>query len=164
MQKLFRNVLVPYDFSRHATRALGVAAELAGAHEGRLLVVHVVPRIAQLVGIPPGAFPPAEVTAELVQEQQRRRESRVTRTVLKRTPVECRVVVGDPVHTILAATRGMSSVVMGTLGLTGVARFVIGSVAERVVRHSPIPVLTMRAGARLRPRAPRFNRKRRNAR
>jgi nucleotide-binding universal stress UspA family protein len=159
MKGLFRKVLVPYDFSRHATRALRVAAELARAHDGRLLVVHVVPRLAQFMGIPPGGFPPAEVTARLVQDQQRRLEARVARTVGKRVPTACRVEVGDPVHAILDATRGMSAVVMGTLGLTGVTRFVVGSVAERVVRHAPIPVLTMRAGARLRARAARARRR-----
>jgi nucleotide-binding universal stress UspA family protein len=159
MDKLFRNVLVPYDFSRHATRALRAAAELARAQKGRLLVVHVVPRLAQFVGIPPGGFPPAVVTAELVKDQQRRLEARVARTVGGRTPAVCRVVLGDPVQAILDAARGMSVIVMGTLGLTGVSRFVIGSVAERVVRHSPIPVVTMRAGARLRTRAARAKRR-----
>jgi nucleotide-binding universal stress UspA family protein len=159
MNKLFRDVLVPYDFSRHATRALRLAAELARANGGRLAVVHVVPRLAQFTGIPPGGFAPAEVTARLVKDQQRRLEARVARTVGKGRRVACRVVVGEPVAAILGAARGMSVIVMGTLGLTGVARFVIGSVAERVVRHAPIPVVTMRAGARLHARARRTRRR-----
>jgi nucleotide-binding universal stress UspA family protein len=159
MDKLFRNVLVPYDFSRHATRALRAAVELARAQKGRLLVLHVVGPLAQFIGIPPGGFPPAVVTAELVKDQQRRLEARVAQTVRGRVPVVCRVVIGDPVHAILEGTRGMTSVVMGTLGLTGVSRFVIGSVAERVVRHSPIPVVTIRAGARAPGRTARARRR-----
>jgi hypothetical protein len=49
------------------------------------------------------------------------------------------VVVGDPVTAIVAAASKADSVVMTTLGQTGVARWLIGSVAERVVRMSPSP-------------------------
>jgi nucleotide-binding universal stress UspA family protein len=56
------------------------------------------------------------------------------------------IVEGVPAEEILdySATHGIDLVVMGTQGRTGVDRFVMGSVAERVVRQSPVPVLTVR--------------------
>jgi nucleotide-binding universal stress UspA family protein len=150
MGALFRKVLVPHDFSPHADAALGLALELARRARGRVLVLHVIPRFARLAGIPPGDFPPADVSAEMAADQARRLGARVAHRGRRGAPVDCRVVVGDPLAAILEAARGASAVVMGTLGRTGLAHLVVGSVAERVVRHSPVPVLTVRAGIRLR--------------
>ena len=150
MRGLFRSVLVPYDFSPHATRALRTAAELAGAAHGRLIVLHAVPPFSRLIGVPPAGFSPPMVSSQLVAEQQRRLEARVARVVgsTRALRIECRAVVADPVRAILDAAGEASIIVMGTLGLTGLAHLVIGSVAERIVRHAPVPVLTVRAGAR----------------
>jgi nucleotide-binding universal stress UspA family protein len=52
--------------------------------------------------------------------------------------------MGNPLQCILAAARDVDSIVMATVGRTGLAHFLIGSVAEKVVRHSPVPVLTIR--------------------
>ena len=149
---LFRNVLVPYDFSPDADRALGVALELAAEERGRVTVLHVIPRLSRVVGVPPGVFPPAVLSAALPADQQRRLEARVARALRgrRRPRVACVVVVADPVAAILDAARRSTAVVMGTLGLTGLPHLLIGSVAERVVRHAGVPVLTIRAGARAR--------------
>jgi nucleotide-binding universal stress UspA family protein len=151
MGRLWRHVLVPYDFSSHATMALRVAAGLARRERGRLLVLHAIPPFSRLIGVPPGNFPPAVASSELVGDQRRRLEARVARALGRRgrRAVVCRVVVADPFHAIVEAARGATAVVMGTLGQSGLAHLVIGSVAEKVVRHAPVPVLTVRAGARV---------------
>jgi nucleotide-binding universal stress UspA family protein len=150
MQSLFRRVLVPYDFSPHATRALAVALELARKERGRVTVLHVVPVLSRVVGVPPGIFPPAVLSAALPEAQRRRLAARVARALRGRKAprVGCRVVVAEPLAAILDAAAGATAIVMGTLGLTGLPHLVIGSVAEKVVRHAPIPVLTIRAGGR----------------
>jgi nucleotide-binding universal stress UspA family protein len=157
---LFRNVLVPYDFSPDADRALRVALELARKERGRVTVLHAIPLLSRVVGVPPGVFPPAVRSAALPADQLRRLEARVARALggRERPRVACRVVVADPRAAILDAAKRCSAIVMGTLGLTGLAHLVIGSVAERVVRHARIPVLTIRAGAR--SRVPRRTRRR----
>src|SRR5436853_356642 len=63
-----------------------------------------------------------------------------------------RAVLGEAVPAILDAAADADVIVMATLGRTGLAHLLIGSVAERVVRHAKVPVLTVRAAA---PRAPR---------
>lgn len=148
MPAAFRRILVPHDFSQHADRALRTAAALVTSPRGTLHVLHVVTPFTPIAGLPPaemGAYVPP---ADLIAAERRRLEQRVARLV--RGPgaprVVCEVVIGDPFHRILAGCRGMDVVVMATAGRSGLAHLLIGSVAEKVVRHAPIPVLTLRPG------------------
>jgi nucleotide-binding universal stress UspA family protein len=140
MPRLFRRILVPYDFSPPATLALRAAAELATRERGRLIVLHV---LAPFYTGP--EFPSDEAIAwtpskDLLAGLRTRLEALVTRTLGGGArSAECRVVMGDPLQCILAATRGVDSIV---------SHLLIGSVAEKVVRHSPVPVLTIRPGIR----------------
>jgi nucleotide-binding universal stress UspA family protein len=151
MAALFRRILVPHDFSRHATRALRVAANLAAAHNGRLVVLHALPPVYPVVGLPPvalrKAFPPPAEGPELVRRVRQRLEALVAREISghRRRRAECRVVIADPFQAITEAARGATVIVMGTLGRTGLPHLLLGSVAEKTVRHSPVPVLTIRA-------------------
>lgn len=146
MPALFRRVLVPHDFSAPATRALRLAATLARAHDGRLTVLHVIVPFYVPADLPLGLgaeqLPPP---AAFVPEQRRRLERLVQRVVGPEGPA-CTVTVevGDPARCILEAAPRFDSVVMATAGRTGLAHLLIGSVAEKVVRHSPVPVLTVR--------------------
>ena len=94
---------------------------------------------------------------DVMTAEQRRLEALVARTVPRRSArrVQCKVVIGDPFRRITHAARDVDSIVMATAGRTGLAHLVIGSVAEKVVRHAPVPVLTLRAegaGAKARTR------------
>jgi nucleotide-binding universal stress UspA family protein len=149
--KLFRRILVPHDFSEHADRALAVAAQLAREHRGRLLVLHVLTPY-QPVGFSgePVIFP-SNLTERLLEQLK----ARVARAVRGRGAprVECRVVLGDPFHRIVAAARAADSIVMATAGRTGLSHALIGSVAEKVVRHATVPVLAIRPMHRAKSRA-----------
>lgn len=143
-----RRILVPHDFSRHATRALAYAARLARAGGGRLIVLHAIPPFppvtAHMAGtrtwIPEG---------EAIRGARRQLDRIVARTVGGRKPrVEVRVVIADPLQAIDDASRGADLIVMSTAGRTGLPRLLIGSVAEKVVRHARIPVLTLRPRSR----------------
>ena len=143
----FRNILVPHDFSDPAREALEFAAKLASPG-GRLLVLHVVVPFVPATDLPVGAggyVAPERFVAGAKQQLDRA----VAKTVRgkRTTKVVTRVVIGDPYRRIMAAARGMDAIVMSTTGRTGLPHLVIGSVAEKVVRHSPIPVLTLRARA-----------------
>jgi nucleotide-binding universal stress UspA family protein len=142
MANLFRRILVPHDFSVQARKALRIAADLAAAHHGRLIVLHVITP----------AYPPAGMVfwvpdAELAADARISLE-RETKAVLGRRPVKVahRVVIGVPFQQILTAARDADSIVMATMGRSGLVHALLGSVAEKVVRHAPIPVLTVRAG------------------
>ena len=146
-RSLFRDVLVPHDFSPQATVALKAAAELARQHQGKLTVLHVVVLFYLPADAPFGMAAPGD----LIPEQRRELERLVTRTVGKDgPPVTVRVVIGDASQRIIDAARRADSVVMATSGRGGLAHFLIGSVAEKVVRHATVPVVTRRVPIRKR--------------
>src|SRR5262249_62368054 len=95
-------------------------------------------------GVTPGEVPFASPDT-LVADAKQRLETAVRRIFGRRCRLETRVVVGDPATRIVDAARRATCVVMATRGRTGLAHLLIGSVAEKVVRHSPRPVLTVRA-------------------
>jgi len=148
MRTLFRKILVPHDLSDYASRALALAAELARVHRGELTVLHVIAPYQPVLGSPEG------VTWNLREEDiitsARRSLEEMVARVLKgaRAPrTRCRVVLGDPLQRILTAARDADSIVIATAGRTGLSHLLIGSVAEKVVRHAPVPVLTIRPRA-----------------
>jgi nucleotide-binding universal stress UspA family protein len=146
VMKRFRRILVPHDFSTHATRALRVAAGLAREHRGRLTVLHVITPFHPATALPDehiASWPSAD---DLVDGERRRLEALVARLVKGRNAprVACKVEIGDPYHRIVDAARGTDLIVMSTAGRTGLSHLLVGSVAEKVVRHAPVPVLTLR--------------------
>jgi nucleotide-binding universal stress UspA family protein len=145
MTQMFRSILVPHDLSRHSDRALGIAAELAGPR-GKLTVLHVV-----------NAYGNAPFQKKVVAEATRELDRHIAATVPKGPAIDRRIEAGTAYRHILEAARDADSIVICTAGRTGIPRFVIGSVAEKVVRHSPVPVLSFhpkqRRAATRRPRA-----------
>jgi nucleotide-binding universal stress UspA family protein len=149
--KLFRRILVPHDFSASADLALREAAALAAKSGGRIHVMHALDW-SQIPLHPPGVAMPSPITlAPQVQESLARLVRKRLGSV--RVPVTISVAVGKPIACILDAARGADCIVMATHGRTGLLHAVMGSVAERVVRYSPIPVLTIRPPSRRSARA-----------
>jgi nucleotide-binding universal stress UspA family protein len=144
MKQPFRRILVPHDFSVHARAALRTATELAATHGGRLLVLHAITPMTPIVESPTTISAPLLPPAELVADAKRHLEREVQRIVGRRVPVQTKIEIGDAYHRIMDAARRADVIVMSTAGRTGLAHLLIGSVAEKVVRHSPIPVLTLR--------------------
>ena len=149
-RSLFRHILVPHDFSEQATAALKTAGRLASEHGGRLTVLYVLVPFYMPADVPFGMPPPGD----LVPEYQRRLERVVTKTLGRnRPPVTARVEIGEAAQRIIDAAHRADSIVMATSGRSGFSRLLIGSVAERVVRHATVPVLTLRIPARKRRKA-----------
>ncbi len=149
----FRKILAPTDFSRCASLAFPGAVEMARAFTAELLVLHVLPvEPATPWDIPPyadfglAAVPPGEVDARIEDEVRDRLDSLVTDGVPSGVPARVLVSRGDPAREIVkaAADEGADLVVMATHGWTGWRHLVFGSVAERVLRESPCPVLVLR--------------------
>jgi universal stress protein A len=151
----FAQILVPVDYSETSDAALRMAAELAGAFKGRMLVLHLlrfdVYGMAEFPVVVPGQ---ATVGDELKLGEETERLREHVREVLaaERTPpaYEVEVEWGSPYHQIIevAIERRVDLIVMGTHGWTGIKHAVLGSVAEKTVRLSPCPVLTVRADAK----------------
>jgi nucleotide-binding universal stress UspA family protein len=146
----WRTLLVPHDYSPCADRALRLAAELARHHGARIILAHVT----QLApGITADALIADKETGEMIRVDQYASKSAVRELdqragSLRQDGVVVEVVTatGDVHERILelAADEKADMIVMGTNGRTGLAQLFIGSIAEKVLRHSPIPVLTVR--------------------
>ena len=145
MAQLFSKILVPNDASAPATHALRVAADLALRTGGKLIVLRAIAPFIPFseLGEADGSgwVPPVDVVALELDSLER-----LVRKSLPKSapPIECRVVVGSPYECIMDAARGADSIIMATHGRTGLDHILIGSIAEKVVRHSPVPVLTIR--------------------
>jgi universal stress protein A len=148
MPTRFRRILVPHDYSTTATHALRIAADLAEVHDGTVIVLHVLTPLYGGPGYPTRAEIEWTPPAQLRRERERHLATLVRATLgPKAKRVTCRVAIGEAVPAILAAAKRVDLIVLTTLGRTGLARVLLGSVAERIVRHSPVPVLTVRAPA-----------------
>ena len=139
-------ILVPTDFSPAANRAFDLAMELAPALEGTVVLMHTY-------GIPPYAYPGLEslATSEFIAAIEQAAHTALNDAVLARkgagVPIASALYCGVPWEQILIAVRQheIGLVVMGTQGRRGIAHLFLGSVAEKVVRLSPVPVLTVHA-------------------
>lgn len=143
----FGNILVPVDFEASSRLALEVAADLAGKYDSRMVVFHAwdMPPYVY-VGLPYLAPDVWKGMAQAAQEQLDATLAGV-RGLVERA--EAKLGHGPPALEILKAIEDSKAdlVVMGTHGRQGLNRFVLGSVAERIVRSSPVPVLTVRGPA-----------------
>ena len=141
MAQLFRKILCPVDFDDNSMAALDFAADLACERNATLYIIHVVR----------APFKPSEVPVEpqgaAWESEARARLDAVARQhVNGKANFSLVVKTGDPFTAIMQAQRELNpdSVVMATHGRTGVGHFLLGSVAQRVVRESSCPVVTLR--------------------
>jgi nucleotide-binding universal stress UspA family protein len=140
----FSTILVPIDYEAAADAALRLAGRLARARQGTLVVAHALP----LPIYPMATLPIPPVDTRWVEDEKLRLRAHAV-AVLQRDgevpPFEVDVGVDAPAVRILqlAAERHADLIVMGTHGRTGFRHLFLGSMAERVVRLAPCPVLTL---------------------
>ncbi|MBI2963535.1 MAG: universal stress protein [Deltaproteobacteria bacterium] len=151
-----KRILVPVDFSATSLAALDAAIDLSRALDASLEILCVVEPFVYA----PLAGPAVDLSAIRVRQERiaRRRLGALERRLAKRR-VRCRAELrlGNPYRTIVERATKLPAelVVMGTQGRSGLSHLLLGSVAERVVRSAPCPVLTVRArpkAARRRPK------------
>jgi nucleotide-binding universal stress UspA family protein len=146
----WKTILVPHDFSASANHATAIARDEAKLHGGTLLLLHVIDLpynlspdaviVPEATGAPIGI---KQYAMESADEHLQDIADRLAKDGVTATPV---VVVGNPVDEINRAVHDHHAdlIVMGTHGRTGIRHLMAGSVAERIVRTSKVPVLTIR--------------------
>jgi nucleotide-binding universal stress UspA family protein len=137
-------VLAPVDFSESARLGLAHAREFAMAYDAELDVLHVVEEAVfpSVYGIDP-------ITPYLPDVQERAREAleRLTDEVVgDAVPTNLHVLTGYAARDLIdfAEEHGTGLIAMATHGRTGLERFLIGSVAEKVIRSASCPVFTVK--------------------
>jgi nucleotide-binding universal stress UspA family protein len=146
---VFRRILHPSDFSPASVPAFRKAVEMARAGRARLLIVHVLPPVAQV----PDVYIATRMYEGLLRAQRAQGQKELDRLVAKarRAGVRASSLLLDfgiehERIVRIARSTGSQLIVMGTHGRTGLAKMVLGSVAERVVTTARCPVLTVRSG------------------
>lgn len=147
----FTKILCPIDFSAGSQQAVRVAVRLANERGAELVLLHAW-------HVPPMALSgeymlSAEIIQEMSDDAQRSLDAALRdATALGAKRATAKLVSGVPWNTITeTAEAGFELIVIGTHGRTGLSRFLLGSVAEKVVRHAPCSVLTVRPDGESQP-------------
>lgn len=151
-----RTILVPLDGSEISERALTPAGTIAQRFGAELVLMSVIPTLGTLAAQTAAGNPQATsfVDPGEVQEVERENAQAQLDTARTRTGASVRaadIIEGDPADEIVArAERERADlIVMGTRGHGGLARAVLGSVADAVMRRAPCPVLLVSPEARI---------------
>ncbi len=143
---MYEKILIATDGSEPSRKAEAHGLALAKILGAAVTILYVV-EIAHYPRVAPGSAP--EVVEERIKIHKKAGEEIVGKVVEKGkemgVEVHPVVVVGHPANEIIEHARGHDIVVMGTLGLSGLSHLLMGSVAEKVVRHAPVPVLVIRS-------------------
>lgn len=140
-----KNILVPIDFSPHSEQVLDYAVELAGKLDATVHLINVIGIPA--LGVPELGVAVASAAIDMVvTENQRALDKLVEERRATGRMGQALLRTGDARDLILHAAEEVHAdlVVMATHGRRGLSRALLGSVAESVVRTSPVPVLTVR--------------------
>lgn len=142
-----RRILHPSDFSRASSKAFAMAVEMAKANRAELLIVHVLAPAVPLVGdgyVTPKVYEDLEASARAWG--RKRLDQLLAKARKARARAKGLLLEGVPHEQIVRAAKSREAglIVIGTHGRTGLVRFVLGSVAGRVVAMASCPVMTVR--------------------
>lgn len=143
-----KRILVATDFSQHSQVALKYAAAFGKAFSAEVVLCHVLEKpdfLSQLPPIAEGYFPP-----NLVEIQEKHARVQCEQVLATAGLSQARVLLlhGNPTQEIAKAAKDENAdlIIVGTHGRGAIAHILLGSVAEKIVRSAPCPVLTVRSG------------------
>ncbi len=144
--KEFKTILFAIDFSQSSEYAFQYALSLAQKYQARLLIVHVINEPVDLRGfyVPHISFEKLE--QEIAEGAKKMMEKFCSTQVGDYSNYESFILPGIPYEEIIKKAEEQSAdlILMGTHGRTGLDHVLFGSTAEKVVRKSPVPVMTVR--------------------
>ena len=137
----FKKILAPVDFDPSSLKALELAAKIVKDNDGTVSILHIVPVEMDVTGMPQ--------YVDLIKRQEnldREKLTAIAKQSLAEVKWEILDQMGDPADVIVevAAKLPADLIVMVTHGRRGLARLVESSIAEKVLRSAPCPVLAVR--------------------
>jgi nucleotide-binding universal stress UspA family protein len=147
----FKHILVPIDFSEFSDKAVESALHLAARYQAKITLAHVLLLYHEDVDEEIHFREYEEFIAKREARAQQQLQSRYNKAVSREIPVESVLLKGfAPADALLEYIKENSFdlVVMGTHGRTGLKHFIQGSVAEKIVRLAPIPILAVHRSIR----------------
>lgn len=157
----FKKILCPVDLSEFSLEALRLAADMAARADATLDILHVIHNpFDELYMMSITSTDPAMIDSYAAESRERAKIVRATEehaevllkqfcrdTVKGVANVRYHIRQGDPFENIVDGCEDFMTelVVLATHGRTGIKRLVIGNVAEKVVRHAPCAVLTVKS-------------------
>jgi nucleotide-binding universal stress UspA family protein len=143
MTELFNRILIATDGSKYSLGAAVEGIEIARVHGSKVFVLYVIDMRA-LITV--NSMPVPENMYLLLQEEGTRAVSQI-KEMAGDLPVETFVLSGYPGSTIVefAKDNDTDLIVVGTLGKSGIEALLLGSVASKVIRHAPCPVLVVKS-------------------
>ena len=140
----FKKILFPVDLSEVSPKLVPYVKEMAatfGAEVHLLFVARILQHFASIYVPHPSVN---KFEAEIVKGAKQKLQEFVEEQ-FESDSCTARVVLGDPAEEILnyAQAEGIDLIIIGTHGRKGLERIIFGSVAERVLKKSPVPVLTV---------------------
>ncbi|WP_433629424.1 universal stress protein [Halomicrococcus sp. NG-SE-24] len=138
----YTDILVPTDGSEGAEAAIGPAVDIASTYDARIHALSVIDTMAMGTDVGSGAI--LDALEESAQSAVETIEEQATQASV--SAVETAIEHGNPYRGIRSYVEELDIdlVVMGTHGRSGIERYLLGSVAEKTVRTSPVPVMTVR--------------------
>ncbi len=144
LRTMFKHILVAFDGSENAKRALNVAIDLAKRYEAKLDIIEVVDT-SIILGAGIGPVPP-DVIESLYNKAKADVEGAKKQASDAGIKVEGVIVEGDPATAVMdyASKNGVDLIVTGSRGLSTIKRMFLGSVSSRIIHEAKIPVLVVK--------------------
>ncbi|TVQ73801.1 MAG: universal stress protein [Balneolaceae bacterium] len=146
------NILVPLDFSDLSLKALEAASVFAELFDGAITPFH------SFISLSDVEMPDVSSKDELAsghEELEKKLVEKLNKTAADNAEAkflnEGLVQVGNPADAIIEAAQNFDLIVMTTHGRTGFSRLIMGSVAEKVIRFAPVPVVVVEEGSKVKP-------------
>lgn len=143
--KPITKILVPTDFSEHSALALRYAVDIGKRYDAAVTLLHVYPVVNYAAAEGFALYTPEQLAKLITQLTTQLRALEDDARKSGAAQIASLMEQGDAYQEILAQAPNFDLIVMGTHGRTGLKHALMGSVAEKIVRTSPCPVLTVRS-------------------
>jgi nucleotide-binding universal stress UspA family protein len=148
----FHHLLVPFDGSPSSGKALDEAIRLARSSGAKLTLIHVMDALAHMTGFESAKQYTGQIIPLMRSAGERLLAQAGQKVLAQGLQLECVLITEGPGRVFEhvaehARTGGVDLIVLGSHGRRGVARALLGSDAEQIIRYAPVPVLVVRSAS-----------------